>query len=258
MPSILIATPFNIDIEFDAAPIHKRLFAYLIDFSLLFIYLISMLYFLLGTMELTDNSSGFITLIILLPMLLYTLVSELWMNGQTIGKKIFRIKVISLDGHEPTFGQYLLRWFLRFYEWGFVVFAFFWGGFSFGFIIWLSGGILSIFIIALNKNNQRLGDIVAQTTVVNIRSHFTVDDTIFLNIANKDYKVKFPEVMRLSDRDINTVMNVVRQSRKTDNFELSNRVAEKVKDVLKISTDMYNIDFLEKILEDYNYLATKE
>jgi len=35
-------------------------------------------------------------------------------------------------------------------------------------------------------------------------------------------------------------------------------VAYKVQDVLKISTDMYSNDFLEKLLEDYNYLATRE
>jgi hypothetical protein len=37
-----------------------------------------------------------------------------------------------------------------------------------------------------------------------------------------------------------------------------NRVAFKVQDVLKVSTDMYAINFLEKILEDYNYLSTRE
>jgi hypothetical protein len=32
----------------------------------------------------------------------------------------------------------------------------------------------------------------------------------------------------------------------------------KVQTVLKVSSDMYANDFLEKILEDYNYLSTKE
>lgn len=39
---------------------------------------------------------------------------------------------------------------------------------------------------------------------------------------------------------------------------MCNRVASKVQDVLKVSTDMYANDFLEKLLEDYNYLATRE
>ena len=64
--------------------------------------------------------------------------------------------------------------------------------------------------------------------------------------------------MRLSDRDINTIKGVVTQANKSGNYEMCNRVAMKVKDVLKINTDMHPDQFLEKLLEDYNYLATKE
>ena len=39
---------------------------------------------------------------------------------------------------------------------------------------------------------------------------------------------------------------------------MCNRVAFKVQKVLNVSTDMYAIDFLEKIMEDYNYLSTRE
>jgi hypothetical protein len=39
---------------------------------------------------------------------------------------------------------------------------------------------------------------------------------------------------------------------------MCNRIAMKVQDVLKVPTDMYAMDFLEKIMEDYNYLSTKE
>jgi hypothetical protein len=68
----------------------------------------------------------------------------------------------------------------------------------------------------------------------------------------------FPEVMRLSDRDINAIKSVVNQLHKTNRFETASRVAYKVKEVLKIDTLMDTTDFLEKLLADYNYLATKE
>ena len=48
------------------------------------------------------------------------------------------------------------------------------------------------------------------------------------------------------------------QSAKTNQFDMCNRVAFKVQKVLNVSTDMYAIDFLEKIMEDYNYLSTRE
>ncbi|UEG49321.1 RDD family protein [Ferruginibacter lapsinanis] len=258
MPLIQIATPFNIDIEFEIAEFHKRLFAYMIDFFLLIIYLFSMIYVLFGGFSLGEGSIGFVFLVIFIPMIFYTLLTELWLNGQTIGKKIFKIKVVSLDGGEPTLSQYLLRWFMRFYEWGFIVFFLFWGNATWGFMILFLGGITSIIIISASKNNQRIGDIVAGTVVVNTRSNLTVHDTIFMNLTEQGYKVKFPQAITLSDRDINTIKNVLTQAEKSNNHQMCNRVATKVKDVLEITTDMYAMDFLERIMADYNYLATRE
>lgn len=259
MALIQIATPFNIDIEFEIAEFHKRLAAYLTDAFILFIYLLSMCYLLFGGLDMLNESSmGFVILVIVLPMVFFNCACELLMNGQTIGKKIFKIRVVSLDGGEATFGQYALRWFLRFYEWGSIMYTIFFGNPVIGFLILLLGGIISIIIIATNSRSQRLGDIAAGTAVVNTRSTLTVNDTIFMNITNESYKVTFPEVLRLSDRDINTLKNVLTQAQKNNNYDMCNKVAHKVQDVLKISTNMYANDFIEKLLEDYNYLATKE
>lgn len=258
MPVIQIATPFNIDIEFEIAEFYKRLVAYLIDFGLLILYMFSMLYLLYGGFRVSEGSGGLVMILLVIPTLFYTLATEVTMNGQTIGKKILHIKVVSLDGGEPTLGQYLLRWFMRFYEWGFIIFTLFWSNGYTGFIWLIIGGLTSIIIMGISAKSQRLGDIVASTVVVNTTSKLTVDDTIFMNIAETNYQVKFPEVMRLSDRDINTIKNVISQTAKTNHYDMCNRVATKVQGVLKVSTDMYAIDFLEKIMEDYNYLSTRE
>lgn len=141
MPIIQIATAFNIDLEFEIAEFHKRLLAYIIDFILLIIYLWIMKYLLYNELLLNwDESAGIDILIISLPMLLYSLLAELWMNGQTIGKKIMAIRVISLEGGEPTFGQFLLRWISKFFEWPFL----------FGYIAFSSASIIGyIFVTGL-------------------------------------------------------------------------------------------------------------
>ncbi len=258
MPEIQVSTPFNIDIAFETAAFYKRLLAYVIDFLILFLYMFSMLYLLYGGFKVGEGSYGMVLIVLVIPMLSYSMLSELWMNGQSPGKKIFKIKVVSLDGGAPTLGQYLLRWFMRFYEWAFIIFFLFWGNGIWG-IFWLViGGFTSMVIISLSPKSQRLGDIVAGTVVVETASNLTVDDTIFMHVPKTDYQVKFPEVMRLSDRDISTIKNVILQARKSNNYEMCNRIAVKVQDVLKVPTDMYAMDFLEKIMEDYNYLASKE
>ena len=258
MSIIQIATPFNIDIEFEIAEFHKRLLACIIDLALLIIYMFSMLRLLISGLNVGESSMGFSILLILLPTLFYSLFTELWMNGQTIGKKIMKIKVVSLDGGEATLGQYLLRWFLRFYEWGFIIVGLFYFNIPAGLFVLILGGISTIVIIAVTPKSKRLGDLAAGTVVVNTKTKLTIDDTIFMDVNKPDYKVMFPDVMRLSDRDINTIKSVVTQANKSGNYEMCNRVAMKVKDVLKINTDMHPDQFLEKLLEDYNYLATRE
>jgi uncharacterized RDD family membrane protein YckC len=258
MSVIQIATPFNIDIEFEIAEFHKRILAYLIDFFLLILYMFSMLYLLFGGFRIGEGGIGLAMIVLVIPTIFYSPVSEILLNGQSAGKKLMKIKVVSLDGGEPELSQYLLRWFLRFYEWGFIIFTLFWLN-PFTGLVWLFiGGLTSVIVIGISPKSQRLGDIVAGTVVVNTHTSLTVDDTIFMDINHANYSVKFPEVMRLSDRDINTIKNVLRQTAKTNQYDMCNRVAMKVQTVLKVSTDMYANDFLEKILEDYNYLSTKE
>jgi uncharacterized RDD family membrane protein YckC len=258
MSIIQIATPFNIDIEFEIAEFHKRLLAYLIDFVLLIIYMFVSIKMMFGELGLRESGVGFAVLVVLLPMLFYTLLSELWMNGQTVGKKLLKIKVVSLDGGEATLGQYLLRWFLRFYEWGFIIIALFYFQIVVGLLLLLLGGIATVIIISVTPRNQRLGDIAAGTVVVNTKTKLSIDDTIFIDIKKTDYQVTFPEVMRLSDRDINTIKGVLTQADKRHNYDMCYRVAMKIKEVLKIDSDLQVDDFLRKLLEDYNYLATRE
>jgi len=35
------------------------------------------------------------------------------MNGQSVGKRAMNIRVINLDGTQPTLGAYLMRWLFR-------------------------------------------------------------------------------------------------------------------------------------------------
>ena len=261
MGIIQISTAFNIDLEFEIAAFHKRLFAYLIDFFILIIFLFSMKWVLYAgfSLNMKDNM-GLDILIISLPMFLYSLVTELWMNGQTVGKKLMSIRVISLDGGEPTLGQFILRWITKFFEWPFLFgYVFLSLEALYGYII-ITGllGIAVVIIITVTKKSQRLGDLAAGTVIVDSKSAMSIADTVFMNISEQNYKVLFPEVMRLSDSDINTIKTVLTQGKKRNNLDMCYRVEAKVKEVLGIRSDLYPPDFLEKLLEDYNYLATKE
>jgi hypothetical protein len=64
--------------------------------------------------------------------------------------------------------------------------------------------------------------------------------------------------MRLSDRDINAIKGVITQLQRTGKYDTAYRISDKIKAVLNISSDQDVSDFLETLMADYNYLATKE
>ncbi len=258
MAVIQINTPFNLSLDFEAAALHKRIIAYFADLAVLVAYSWGMRKFLYETLEIYNNRYGIDILLVSIPMLLYPLVCELTMHGQSLGKKLIGIRVMSLEGGEPAVSQYLLRWVTRFFEWP-LVFGFVLPGFQIIFQLFFVGfcGLFVVIAIAISKANQRLGDLGAGTVVVDTRSRTYLDETIFLDISHKDYSVQFPEVMKLTDRDINTIKSILDISAKKGDHKLATSAAEKIKAHLKIETTLSPFDFLEKVLMDYNYISTK-
>ncbi|MEO6818906.1 MAG: RDD family protein [Ginsengibacter sp.] len=261
MSLIKIATIFNIDLEFEIAELYKRILAYLVDLTILVIFFISMKNFYYGGVSYDsaylEGHIGLDILTISLPMLLYAPVSEILMNGQTAGKKVFNIRIISLDGGEPSVVQYLIRWIFKVFEWPFFFGYIFYSGEALVSYIFttLMLGAFVVFIIAITKKNQRLGDFAANTVVVNTKSPYSVNDTVFMNIADDNYIVTYPDVLMLSDRDITIIKNVMNQWKKEHNHETLDRVSVKVKKVLKIENEEKSIIFLNTLLKDYNFLA---
>ncbi len=266
MSIVQIATPFNLHLDFEVADFHKRIFAYLIDLLIIVGYSWIMGHFVYDK-DVAEAFSGeglrfnfgWSIVLISVPILFYPLICEIMMHGQTIGKKVLDIRVMNLGGGDPSVSQYLIRWIFRFFEWP-LVFGVVYPGFLI--IYQLMGmivpGVVVIIIIAVTKNHQRLGDLAANTVLVKTRINTSIHDTVFQEINEKNYEVQFPQVMQLSDRDINTIKSVLSNSGNKNGEDLAWRIADRVKAALKIDSSMHPINFLDKLLEDYNYLATKE
>ena len=260
MAEVSISTSFNVDLEFETSPFHKRLLAYSLDFLILICYLFISKYFLYNILNISPGENyGLDILVVSMPMLFYSLITEINLHGQTIGKKLMQIRVISLDGNEVTTGQFILRWITKFFEWPFL----------FGYV-WFSSGSLLFYIfstsllgigvvipIIITKKNQRLGDLAAGTTVVNTITDLSISDTVFMEVDFANYMPSFPEIMKLSDRDINKIKAIIENSKKFGD-DFATITANKVKSVLGLTSEMPDVDFLKKLIEDYNFLATKE
>ena len=108
MLEVKLDTGFNIEVDFLLPSFFKRFLAWAIDGAIIFAY------YLIGSNLLSGSlgsGEGHIWAWVLfgLPPLCYHLLCEVFLNGQSIGKKATRIKVISADGGEPTISQYLIR-----------------------------------------------------------------------------------------------------------------------------------------------------
>ena len=84
----------------------------------------------------------------------------------------------------------------------------------------------------------------------------SLDDTIFMEVA-EDYVPVYPQVMQLSDRDINTIKGILDNSRRSGNIQMLENTSARVKKVLVIDDEIPAGDFLDTLLKDYNYLSTK-
>ncbi len=244
MHTVRVQTAQNVDIEYEVASVGDRIMAYLIDLMIVVAYAVALvLLFAAGPEflpfeELSPAAFG-LMILLALPVFLYHLVLEVTMDGQSFGKKYREIKVIMLDGSQPTLGSYLLRWLLRLID-----LDLFWGG-------------VALLTILINGKGQRLGDLAAGTTVIKLKPHATLEDTIFTQI-DEDYDPVFPQVATLDEQTITTVQEVLNQAPvlKAEQQETAEHLLLKTKKILEgtlgIKSNLPPREFLETIMKDYN------
>ena len=261
MPQIRITTSLNIDLEFDIASFHKRFMAWLID-VIIFIFYYIIVYKILSNIKETEGTANntWIFLVLILPIAMYPLIMEYTMKGQTIGKKLMHIKVINAEGGNATISQYLLRWLLRVADFIMIIMIIIIAAFQFQYISMMVFTFLlavsDVLCIALTNKSQRIGDIAANTILINTKTKHLLHETVFMDVAD-NYVVMYPQVMKLTDRDLNTIKTIYNNLQKKYDLSLATNIAYKIQSVLSISSNQEPIDFVETVLKDYNFLSTR-
>src|SRR5947209_15917008 len=196
-------TNFNIELEFIAAPFHRRLLAWLIDLIILILYSLLAARFLTWFVKVVNEGAGWaVFMILILPFLTYHLICEVTMNGQSIGKKIMGLQVVNENGGQPSIGQYVIRWLIRTSDYMLIVIILYapraaqTGDVDFLWKLAIAIGLLITDIILVNssKKSQRLGDMLAHTLLIRQIQNLTIEDTVFQQVA-QNYIPSFPQVM---------------------------------------------------------------
>lgn len=262
MSIIKIPTAFNIDLEFEVADFGRRLTAYIIDLLIRIAYIALMSWLIYRGIGVEGGGDMPFFIFVMLPVSLYYLISEMLMSGQSLGKKVMSLKVVSILGNTPGISQILLRWMFRLVESPLLSFVLLGAAMQeesgIGILLALGMAILPLVIVLRSPYNQRLGDITAGTIVVRNQQKASIDDTIFREINQENYVPQFSQVLRLSDRDLGKIKAVLDNAYRTKNAVMASRIAARVQEVLHIETDMEPVLFLETLLNDYNYLVTRD
>ena len=243
METIRVSTAQNVDIDYEVAGLGERIVARLIDLAGFAVLYIVVLILMIASFRNSGTLGVVLIIIFLVIFVFYDLVCELTMDGQTFGKKIMKIKVISLDGGQPTFGQYLMRWIFRVIDFGFI----------FG---W---GLVALVCVAISKNHQRIGDMLAKTTLIKTVPRTKIDQVAFGFALPDDYQPVFKEVLHLNDRDAELIFEVLSGFYQTGNTDLIYSMATKIKEhiAIVIPAGMNELQFLETVMKDYNHLTAQ-
>jgi uncharacterized RDD family membrane protein YckC len=171
---VRVVTPENIAFQYRIAGPFRRLPAYLIDLAIRFAVGIVALYgltFVFRLMGLEEMGWGIWLTLFLFPLTwFYGGVFETFWNGQTPGKRIMRIRVLSVEGQAINASQATLRNVLRVVD----AMPYFY--------------LVGLIVSAMNDRFQRLGDLACGTMVV------SEDPRWLSGVA----KVKEPDVLRLA------------------------------------------------------------
>jgi uncharacterized RDD family membrane protein YckC len=236
MQTITVNTTQNVSIEYPIASIGDRILAYLLDRLILIVYTIAAVALL---MNLKIEIWWLYIILFGIPWMFYHLLFEIFMNGQSPGKRVMKVQVVRLDGTEPTIGDYLLRWIFSLID------------------FYILSGALAVVIIAMGGKGQRLGDVVAGTSVVKLIAQKEITaDQIFIT-PEQSYTPTFPQVVQLNTKDVELIQRALEANNNFGNIQPVLIVTEKIKSLLGLQTDLPPAEFLYIVVKDFNHLNSK-
>lgn len=243
MKSVDITTTQNVTITYQLGSLWQRILGFILDVVILFAaYWLIML--LLG-ISLAFIGSGFVRIIAMsFPFLFlgYFIVSGIYLNGQTLGKKALNLKIMKYNGREIQVGTVLIREIFLFVE------------------VMLTLGTLGALLIGASDRNQRLGDILANTVVVNLNTTYSVSLQGLTSLKTpEEYTPEYPQVTQLSEDDLILVKQVIDRVNyyPSKAHQLAvDKLANVIEDKLNISRGPHHAQsFLERLSQDYVVLT---
>ncbi|MEZ4792521.1 MAG: RDD family protein [Gelidibacter sp.] len=242
MTVLQINTTQNVNINFTAASVGERILAYVIDWIIKIAYIIvtyQLTFNLFKVDELISDMDQWSQIAIYvtfyLPVIFYTLIFETLLDGQTLGKRILKIKVVKIDGYQASLADFIIRWFFRIVD------------------LNMMSGVVALVAIITSPKNQRLGDMTAGTSVITLKNNVNISHTILEELEDT-YQPTYPSVIKLSDNDARIIKETFNTAKASRDYATLIKLRQKIIEVAEIKNVLENdMQFIETILKDYNY-----
>ena len=191
MRTIEITTTQNVTIEYELASVRERILAFGIDFVLIWILILVIQLVIVMVMPNQFMQVALMANIFIIFMF-YAPVMEIFGNGRSPGKRALGLRVVRVDGMEAAVADYLIRWTFRMVD------------------IYLSLGSVASLLISSTHKAQRLGDFLANTTVIKVRQRGHLGFNDILRIRSlENYVPVYPGIRMAAEADMLLVKNVL-------------------------------------------------
>ena len=243
MKTIDITTTQNVTIEYEVATLRERILAIMLDLAVQIglMILFGIVYAIISIHDdvFSYGYWGIITII----FCFYSFLSELLLNGQTLGKRTLQIRVMKLDGKDLNASDYFVRWAMRIVD------------------VWGSSGTVAAMLISSSSAGQRFGDLAAGTTVVRLRSSFSFQLSEILSISSlENYTPAYPDVRRFTENDMLLIKTALARFQKYPNashYTAQYALVQRLAEMLDLRADQIrdHHQFLRTLIKDYIVLT---
>lgn len=240
MSNLQINTIQNVNLDYKIVSIGERILAFLIDAFILYLYavLVNVIGNAISYVYQDSWTQRGLVALIFLPAMFYSLLMHILFNGRTAGKMLLKMRVVGVDGTPVHWSNYLVRWMLRLVD------------------IWLFLGSIGLLTILFSEKRQRLGDAAAGTVVISTRKNAKISHTI-LEEVEEEYIPVFTNVTQLTDKDVRLIKDTYYIARNSNDYRTLKILRDKVESLLNTGSDLYDAQYLDTVLKDYNFYTQR-
>jgi uncharacterized RDD family membrane protein YckC len=240
MSNLQINTTQNVNLDYKIVGVGERIIAFLIDGFILYLYavLVQLIGEAIGYIFQDSWTQIGLVGLIFLPAMCYSLVMHSLFNGRTVGKMLLRMRVVRVDGTPVHWSHFMVRWVLRLVD------------------IWLFFGSVGILAILFTDKKQRLGDVAAGTVVISTKDKIRISHTI-LEEVEETYIPTFLNVTLLTDKDVRLIKETYHLAKRSGDYKTMKALRDKIEGLLGSNSGLYDKQYIDTVLKDYNFYTQK-